>query len=600
MVFGKYVNIYYKKYFGYIFAGLLCLIFVDVIQIFISPLIGNIVNAFSDNTKTNAELFADFYSRDIFDVNGFWFFVIAMTFIACGMFLGRMGWRLALFRLGVNVEYDMRQDMFAHAEELSVAYYKNQKVGSMMSLFSNDLSSIKNCFMDGVIMSIDGFVMAPLVIIAMFINNWVLTLFSIIPLTLLMLACLVVEKGMTARYEGQLEAFDHLSDYTQESFGGISVIKAFVKEAKFMLDFAKKNKNNKQANKEFLKFSVFLNTIIELLINSVFVIIIFVGVNVVNGNPSYKAGNLVTFIGYLSSAIWPFMAIAEVILIGSRGKASLKIITKFIDTKSELKDVKENSKGAKISGDIIFKDFNFSYPDSPATVLEHVNLHIKRGQNVGIVGPTGSGKSTLVKVLLKIYNVDDGKLFFDNIDINEIPSKTIREKIGYVSQNTFLFSDLIKNNIAFKDEQMSEESINDVAKFACIDESIKTFKDGYKTIIGEKGTSLSGGQKQRVSIARAQAKNPNILILDDSVSAVDSETEQKILNNIKRVRKDMTTIIISSRVSVVENLDCIIVMDKGKIVGVGDHNSLLRNCQQYKKTVELQQLESGFNDGRIS
>lgn len=600
MIFGKYVNKYYKKYFLYIFLGLLCLIFVDVIQIFISPLIGNVVNIFSDNTKSTGELFKEFYSRSLFDPNGFWFFTVSLALIAVGMFLGRMGWRLALFRLGVNVEFDMRQDMFLHAENLSVAYYKDQKVGSLMSLFNNDLNSIKNCFIDGVIMSIDGFVMAPLVIIAMFINNWQLTLFSIIPLSLLMVACLIVDKGMTTRYEAQLGTFDKLSDYTQESFGGVSVIKAFVKEAKFMCDFAKKNQNNREANKSFLRYSVFLNIIIELLINSVFVIIIFVGVNVVIGNPDYKAGNLVTFIGYLGSAIWPFMAIAQVILIGSRGKASLKIITKFMDTQSELKDVKENTKGATISGDIIFKDFNFSYPDSPTSILEHVNLHIKQGQNVGIVGPTGSGKSTLVKVLLKIYNIDDGKLFFDNIDINDIPSSVIRDKIGYVSQNTFLFSDLIKNNIAFKDDQMSDKNVEDVAKFACIDDSIRSFKEGYKTIIGEKGTSLSGGQKQRVSIARAQAKNPNILILDDSVSAVDSETEKQILANIKRVRKDMTTIIISSRVSVVENLDCIIVMSEGKIVGVGDHNSLVKNCPQYKQTVDLQQLESGFNDGRIS
>lgn len=592
MIFGKYVNVFYKKYFIYLLGGLLALIFVDVIQIFLPKLIGNVVNVFSDSSKSQQIIFDEFFNAKLFDPNGFLFFSISLALIALGMFLGRMGWRFTLFKLASSVDYDLRKQMFLHAEELGVEFYKNQKIGSLMSLFNNDLYSIRNCFVDGVIQTIDGFVMAPLVIISMFINNWVLTLFSIIPLILLMVICFVLDKGLTIKYEASLKAFDKLSDFTQESFSGISVVKAFAKEVRYMQDFALKNKGNKQANKEYLRYSIILNVLIEFLINSVFVVIIFVGVNVMLKNPSYKVGSLVEFIGYLSAAIWPFIAIAQVLMVRARGKAGLKLVTEFLDTKNTLKDVNVNKDElVKIDGDILFKDFNFHYPDSNTPVLNNINLHIKKGQNIGIVGKTGSGKSTLVKCLLKIYNIDDGHLFFNGVDVNKLPGKYIKENIGYVSQNAYLFSDLIKNNIAFYDEEVDFDKIEKAAKFACIDDSIKSFKDGYLTMVGEKGTSLSGGQKQRIAISRAVIKDPAILILDDSVSAVDSETEKQILENIHNLRKGKTTFIVSSRVSVVENLDCIIVMNKGRIIGCGRHEDLLKTCQEYKDTVLLQSLE---------
>ena len=287
------------------------------------------------------------------------------------------------------------------------------------------------------------------------------------------------------------------------------------------------------------------------------------------------------------------MAMAQVILIRSRGKASLKIISEFLDYKPELKDVEKAKNNLTLQGDILFKNFNFNYPDDKNLVLENINLHIKKGETVGIVGKTGSGKSTLVKVLLKIYNIKDGTLFFDGVDINKISSKDLRTNIGYVAQNAFLFSDLIRNNIAFYNEEIDEDKIIQAAKFACVDKSISKFSDGYQTLIGEKGASLSGGQKQRIALARAYIKNPPILILDDSVSAVDSDTEKEILANIKKMRKNMTTFIVSSRVSVVENLDKIIVLDQGRIIGFGTNRELLENCEAYKKTYTLQALEGG-------
>ncbi len=591
MIFGKYVNVFYKKYAYLIFIGLACLILVDVIQILMPNLIGNVVNFFAEHKDINIA-FDIFYSAPITSSNSFAFLLTGLLLIAFGMLIGRMGWRYALFKLGASVDFDLRQNMFSHGLNLSVSYYKNRKIGALMSLYNNDLFAIRNCFIDGIIMTIDGFIMAPLVVVSMFLNNWLLALISLVPLIILMVICFVLDKGMTLRYEGQLNAFERLSDYTQESFGGISIVKAFVKEAKFMMDFAKKNKDNKQANIAYLKYSVVLNALIEFLINSIFVIIIFIGVTSVNLNSEYKVGDLIKFIGYLSAAIWPFMAIAQVIMIRSRGKASLKIITEYLDTTSELKDNKQ-AKEISFKGEVDFKNFNFHYPDSTDLVLKDINIHISAGEKIGIVGRTGSGKSTLVKVLLKIYNIDDGKLFFDKIDINDLSSKNIRDNIGYVAQNAYLFSDLIRNNIAFYNDDVDDEKIIQAAKFACIDGSIKAFKDGYKTLIGEKGASLSGGQKQRIAISRAVIKDPSILILDDSVSAVDSDTEKDILGNISKIRENKTTFIVSSRVSVVENLDAIIVMDKGRIIGFGKHEDLINNCREYAELVKLQQLASG-------
>lgn len=593
MIFGKHVNKFYKKYFIFIFLGLLSLIFVDFIQVLIPNLIGNLVTTFNNKELTFEQATYNFIHGSITDPNSMAFFFTSLALIGTGMFVGRFGWRICLFTTGTNVDYDLRKEMFIHSEALSVSYYKKQKIGSLMSLFNNDLFAIRNCFIDGVIMTIDGFVMAPLVITMMFINNWILTLFSLIPLILLMITCFVVEKGMTIRYESQLKAFERLSDYTQESFSGISVLKAFVKEARAMRDFAKYNRENKEANVKYLRYSIILNMLIEFLINSVYIIIIFIGCQIVFNTPSYSVGELVKFIGYLSSAIWPFMAMAQVILIRSRGKASLKIISEFLDYKPELKDVEKAKNNLTLQGDILFKNFNFNYPDDKNLVLENINLHIKKGETVGIVGKTGSGKSTLVKVLLKIYNIKDGTLFFDGVDINKISSKDLRTNIGYVAQNAFLFSDLIRNNIAFYNEEIDEDKIIQAAKFACVDKSISKFSDGYQTLIGEKGASLSGGQKQRIALARAYIKNPPILILDDSVSAVDSDTEKEILANIKKMRKNMTTFIVSSRVSVVENLDKIIVLDQGRIIGFGTNSELLETCEAYKKTYTLQALEGG-------
>lgn len=609
MLFGKYVNRFYLKYWYNFLIGIFFLVVVDVAQLYIPDFIGNIVGIFSESK--NASLAENFFKAGIDDPNGFSFFLLWMVVIGVIMMIGRAGWRVAINGLGVKVDYTLRGEMFAHAEKLSVAYYKKQKTGTMMAIFNSDLEAVRNAYTDGIICLIDFLVLGGISMYKLFSLNWFVALLCIVPLVLMASAGGIIGKAISTRYDAQLTSFENLSDFAQEDFSGISVIKAFVREGHQMREFANHNSDYKTKNLRYIKFSIMLDSIITMLINSVFVISIFLGgylvinqqgIQGLPGLENFDISSLTKFVGYLDALIWPMFAIAQLINITSKSYASLKKVSEFLDTPIDVSDVDDSSSNGlpSFTGDIIFKDLNFSYPDNPSSmVLKDIDLHVKPGDNIGIVGRTGSGKSTLVKILLKIYNIPEGKIFFNDVDINKWPAKLVRKNIGYVAQNAFLFSDLIKNNIAFSDESITVEEVEKAADFACIDNSIREFKEGYNTLIGEKGTTLSGGQKQRIAMARAIVNNPPVLILDDSVSAVDSDTEKKILSNIKNLRKGKTTFIVSSRISSVEDLDSIIVMDQGKIVGVGDHALLMKTCPLYQETVKLQELEKEEkSDGR--
>ncbi|MDD4532088.1 MAG: ABC transporter ATP-binding protein, partial [Bacilli bacterium] len=582
MLFGKYVNKFYLKYWYHFIGGIVFLIVVDVAQLRIPELIGNVVSVFSNEDRAGD--LSIFWTTGLENVNSYIYFLISLAAVGGVMFVGRIFWRVFINNLGVKVENDFRTMLFKHALELDVTYYNKQKTGALMSYFNNDLESIRSAFTEGIIFLIDGAVLGTLAIIKLFQIDWRLALISVLPLVLMGVCAGLIGKGISQKYKDQLNAFEKMSDFSQENFSGISVIKAFVREGHQMRVFAKLNKKNKDTNMAYLRLSIILDAVIDFLIYTVLIVIFLGGGYLAIYEPSFDVGTLTTFAGYFDSLIWPMIAIAYLINIVSQSYASLKKVNEFLDAPVTLKDVPEDS--AKqlppISGDITFKDFNFNYPDAKNNVLSNINLHIKAGENIGIVGKTGSGKSTFVKVLLKIYNIDDGKIFFDGKDINEWPAKTIRDNIGYVAQNAFLFSDLVANNISFGRPNTSQQEIVSAADFACIDGAIRQFKDGYKTIVGEKGTTLSGGQRQRIAMARAVIKNPPILILDDSVSAVDSETESAILHNIRKIRQDKTTVIVSSRISSVQNANHIIVMDKGKIIGYGTHEELLESCSLYK------------------
>ena len=515
--------------------------------------------------------------------------------IAIIMVIGRFAWRICIFGVGVRIEADMRKKMFEKSLKLSQRYYSENKTGAIMALYTNDLQTIRHYFGMGTIMLIDAVFLGILAFYKMFKLDLWLTVISVIPLLLLALSGGIVGKFMSRKFEERQKAFENMSDFTLESFSGISVVKAFVKEAKELLRFRKINKENEEKNIEFARYSVILSVSITLIINLVLLIIIGYGGYLVysskiDGTNSFTVGQLQEYISYFGTLTWPMMAISNLINMNAQAKASLKRVTALLDEKVEIKDdeivLTENT-----SSDIVFNNLSFNYPDSNVKVLEDISFKINEGEFVGVIGKTGSGKTTLVEMLLRVYNIKNNSVFVGGVDIMKYGIKSLRSKIGYVPQDNFLFSTTILDNIAFASEKADFEKVKLAANNADVLSNIEEFTEGFNTVLGERGVTISGGQKQRTSIARALYKDPDILILDDSVSACDTKTEATILENLMNLRKNKTTIITSHRISTVMSLDKILLLDDGKIVAYGTHDELLDKCFEYKEMYDMQRLE---------
>ena len=586
MLIGKYVNKYYLKYALFFIIGLLALLAVNYFQLEIPEICGQIIDGIQDGTLIdNKEVIVELMYR--------------LGFIALVLFVGRFCWRYFIIGAAERIEADMREEMFAHAEKLSNQYYKEHKTGALMALFTNDLLVIKHMFGFGFIMLVDAVFLGGLAITKMFIKNWIMTLFALIPMSLIAVSAIYVGRIMEKKFKDRQEAFEELSDFTQENFSGISVIKAFVKQVFEILHFEKVNQKNYTKNMSYIKFSMFLSVLLGLIIATIMTVLIgggaYFSIYGFNGQ-EFSSGDVWEFVLLFNSTIWPFMAVSELINSLAQANASLDRINEFLDTKIEIKDddvININ----EIKGKIEFKNLFFKYPDGNEVILDDVSFTIESGEMVGIIGKTGCGKTTIVDLLLRTYNVDNNSIFIDDMDIMKIPFKKVRDSIGYVPQDNFLFSDTISNNIAFAFEDIEEDKIIDAAILADVHNNIVDFTDQYQTILGERGVTLSGGQKQRVSIARALIKNPAILIFDDSVSAVDTKTEETILSNLRKLRKNKTTIMIAHRISTVETLDKIVLVDDGKILAVGTHKELLEKSELYKEMVYLQSLEKEVNGG---
>ena len=586
MIFGKHINKYYLKYGYLLLGGVLALLLVDFMQLEIPELYRMVLEGIQYG---EVEIFEGVYTP--FDMD----FLLdkicrPMLFIVLALVFGRFLWRICLFGAGIQLSTDLRSEMFNHAKNLSQQYYQKNKVGNMMSLFTNDLETVQECFGDGVLMFADALLLGVLAIAKMFKMNWVLTLLSLIPMGLLLAVSTIVGKHMMRKWEARQEAFSALSDFAQENFSGIAVIKAFVKEFRELWAFRKLNKENERANIEFTKSSVLLHISVTLFVESVICIILgYGGYLVYKGH--FNAAQLIEFISYFNSIIWPIMAVSQLIDMSSRGKASLKRVGELLDAEEDVKDREDVKDVDFIKGDIEFKDLTFRYPDADYDALENVSFSIKAGENVGIIGKTGAGKTTIVDLILRTYNVPDGTLFVDGHDVNSIPIKTVRKYSAYVPQDNFLFSDTIENNIAFATDGGNLDDVIRAAKLSDVHDNISEFANQYSTVLGERGVTVSGGQKQRISIARALMKDASILILDDSVSAVDTETERVIISNLRENRRGKTTILIAHRISTVEKMDKIVFVDDGRVIAVGSHTELLKTCPEYATMVELQKLE---------
>ncbi len=571
-------------------VGIAALVTVDYFQLEIPELYKMLVNGFN---KGEVNIDGTVYA---FDMNFLLDKIcLPMLFIIAMMLLGRFLWRVSFFGAGVRLETDLRNRMFDRSRHLSYQYYKLNKVGNLMSLYTNDLDTIHECFGWGIMMLFDALLLGVLAIVKMWRMNSTLTLLSCLPLVCLLIVSAIIGRSLMIKWDKRQEAYSELSDFSQESFSGIAVIKAYVKEAKELLAFKRLNVKNEETNIEYTRLSVLLRIFVTLFVESVVCVILGVGGYLVYID-KFDAGQLVEFIGYFTSVIWPVMAVSELIDMTSRGRASLKRVSELLDAPIDIKDKAGALTLEKISGDIEFRNLSFSFPDGEGNALNDVSFKINAGESVGLVGKTGSGKTTIVDLLLRIYNIDEGMLFVDGVDVNDIQIKQLRENIAYVPQDNFLFSDTIKNNIAFSSDEISDAEVARVAALADVDGNIKEFPMGYETVLGERGVTVSGGQKQRISIARALIKAAPILVLDDSVSAVDTRTERTILDNLKRERAGMTTILIAHRISTVENMDKIILVDDGRVVAVGAHNELQESCPEYAKMVRLQRLEDEGED----
>lgn len=585
MIFGKYINRYYLKNAPVLLLGLLALLMVDYIQLLIPQFYRLVINGVNlGQVVVNGQPLP--FTKEVLLQH----ICLPMIWIVVLMVIGRFLWRICFFGSAVRVAANLRERMFDHSRQLSQQYYQVNKVGNLMSLYTNDIDTIQECFGDGILMFFDALVLGLMALYKMWRMDYKLTLLALIPALIMFGIGTVMGTAMTKRWEERQQAFSDLSDFAQENFSGIAVIKAFVKELKELMAFRKLNKQNEEINVIYTKIATLLEVLVTLFVESVICVILgYGGYLVYQGR--FNAGQLVEYIGYFEAIVWPIMAISMLIEKTSRGKASLNRITELLDAPIDVADRPGVQELQNPQGSVEFRCLTFRYPDGEYDVLQDISFTIHPGESVGIVGKTGAGKTALVDLLLRTYNVPDGTLFVDGKDVNTLSIHSVRAACAYVPQDNFLFSDTIAHNIGFGVDDASPEMIDHAASLADVRDNIVDFKDGYETVLGERGVTVSGGQKQRISIARALLKDAPILILDDSVSAVDTRTEKIILDNLKSSRANKTTLLIAHRISTVERLDKIIFLDDGKIEAVGPHDELYTSCPKYRRMVDLQRLE---------
>ena len=585
MIFGKYINRYYLKNAPVLLLGLLALLTVDYIQLLIPQFYRLVINGVNlGQVVVNGQTLL--FTKEVLLQH----ICLPMIWIVVLMVIGRFLWRICFFGSAVRVAANLRERMFDHSRQLSQQYYQVNKVGNLMSLYTNDIDTIQECFGDGILMFFDALVLGLMALYKMWRMDYKLTLLALIPALIMFSIGTVMGTAMTKRWEERQQAFSDLSDFAQENFSGIAVIKAFVKELKELMAFRKLNKQNEEINVIYTKIATLLEVLVTLFVESVICVILgYGGYLVYQGR--FNAGQLVEYIGYFEAIVWPIMAISMLIEKTSRGKASLNRITELLDAPIDVADRPGVQELQNPQGSVEFRHLTFRYPDGEYDVLQDISFTIYPGESVGIVGKTGAGKTALVDLLLRTYNVPDGTLFVDGKDVNTLSIHSVRAACAYVPQDNFLFSDTIAHNIGFGVDDASPEMIDHAASLADVRDNIVDFKDGYETVLGERGVTVSGGQKQRISIARALLKDAPILILDDSVSAVDTRTEKIILDNLKSSRANKTTLLIAHRISTVERLDKIIFLADGKIEAVGPHDELYTSCPKYRRMVDLQRLE---------
>lgn len=574
---------YLMHYKWHYVAGVLVLLIVDLAGLYLPQYIGEIIDGLTLGTL---------------DMAGVGSILLKILLVGLVMMAGRFGWRYFIIGASRGVEYHLRNDMFAHVETLSARYYNSHKTGDLMAHFTNDLQAIRQAVGMAVITTFDAVIMTIMVLVKMIVYvDLKLTILAFIPLTLVAVACYFFGIESKKRQTKRQEAFSDLSDRVQESLAGIRVVKAFVQEEKDFEAFEAASRNSMEKNLSMVKLRAVIGPVFDTITGlSILVTLIFGGRMVLNGQVSI--GQFVAFNSYIGMLVWPMIACGDCVNLFSQAVAAFKRIALIFGEKPDIVDKSTaEMRGMELKGEIAMKNLTFTYPDGELPVLQHLDLQISAGETLAILGRTGSGKSSLADLLLRVYDCERGMLLLDGRPIEDYPLPVLHRDIAYVPQENFLFSDTLEENIAFGlEERLGEhpeirDQIRQAAKDACIHDNIMGFPEQYATMVGERGVTLSGGQKQRSSIARALLMDAPILILDDSLSAVDTDTEEKILENLVRLRKGKTTIIIAHRISTLQKADHIAVLTEGKLTEYGTHEELLKLGGFYADIYEKQQLE---------
>lgn len=556
--------------------GLITLLVVDYVNLTIPQITGEITDGLMTYTL---------------DLQGVLKLVISLLLCALTIAIGRILWRFFIFGTSRKVENEIRNDMFGKLEELSQTYFNTHKTGDLMTHFINDLEALRNSIGPAVISAFDAIVMTALTLYKMMVHvDFKLTLMTLVPMSFIAVGSYFFGEQFEAKFTAKQEAFAKMSDLVQESITGERVIKAFVQEKNQDKAFEKVNQHNKKMNMQVVKLMATYMPFLDFVIGVSYAITIIYGgyLTIVS---SITLGEFIAFNSYLGMLVWPMIALGDSITSFSQGRAAIGRINTIFAEEPEIVDSKDVEDVKTLEGNISINNLTFAYGKEYQNVLTDLSIDIHKGETFAILGRTGEGKTTLVNLLLRLYDIESGSIQFDGIDIKKIPLKVLRSNIAYVPQDSYLFSDTLERNVKFGKMDATHEEVVKVCEMACVHDNIIDFPEGYETVVGERGVTLSGGQKQRCAIARALLKDAPILILDDSLSAVDTDTEDQILDNLKQTRQNKTTIMIAHRISTVKNADHILVLEDGKKAEFGTFDELMAIDGIFKEMYDKQQLE---------
>ena len=571
-----YARQFIRKYKWSYLIGIVILIVIDLAQTEVPIIVGRVIDGIELRTIDHA---------------GFVSAVVTMAVIALIVLAGRIGWRYCIFGAARKIERDMRNDLFSHLNTLPASYFHEHKAGEIMAYMTNDIEAVRMTFAVTIMMGMDALAIGLATVVKMvFQIDLRLSIVAILPMSLVAVVSTYVGREMHKRFTRRQEAFSKVADFVQEKLNGVKVIKAFVQEEKECLAFEKVNMESRTANIRDAKVQAFMFPFMHMIAGcSMAIAIAYGGYIAILGTIS--VGDFSAFVQYLTMLVWPIASIGRIINVVTHGSASLKRVEAVLHTESDIPDLLPAGEEAPLRGDIRVEGLTFRYPGTEKDVLRDISFCVKRGETLGIVGRTGAGKTTLANLLVRVDDPGENMIWIGGQEIHSVSLKTLRRTAGYVMQDNFLFSDTVRNNIAFGDHSKTEEEIIAAAKAACVHDNIMDFADGYDTMVGERGVSLSGGQKQRIAIARALILDPEILILDDAVSAVDTDTEEQILKNLHTLRAGKTNIIIAHRISTLQHADKIIVISGGTITEIGNHDELVAAGGFYAELYHRQLLE---------